>query len=157
MPEKRFFDITTVVEKFKKYCSKQDKCQWDVIKKMKQEGIDKKIQNKILKILNQQDYINEERYAKSFCRGKFRIKKWGKIKIINELKKKNILHLYISKGLLEINDNEYMEELNIQYQKKKNNINEKNEFIKNKKIASYLINKGYESNFVWDKIRKLKQ
>ena len=157
MTEKKFFDITNVVEKLKKYCSKQDKCQWDVIKKMKQEGIDKKTQNKILKILNQQDYIDEERYAKSFCRGKFRIKKWGKIKIINELKKKNILHLYISKGLQEINDTEYMEELNIQYLKKKNNINEKNEFIKNKKIASYLINKGYESNFVWDKIRQLKQ
>ena len=142
MAEKRYFDITNVVEKLKQYCSKQDKCQWDVIKKMKEEGIDKKKQNKILKILNQQDYINEERYAKSFCRGKFRIKKWGKIKIINELKKKNILHIYISKGIQEINDTEYMQELNIQFQKKKNNINEKNEFIKNKKIASYLINKG---------------
>ena len=157
MAEKIYFDITNVVEKLKKYCSKQDKCQWDVINKMKEEGIDKKKQNKILKILNQQDYINEERYAKSFCRGKFRIKKWGKIKIINELKKKNILHIYISKGIQEINDTEYMQELNIQFQKKKNNINEKNEFIKNKKIASYLINKGYESNFVWDNIRQLKQ
>ena len=81
----------------------------------------------------------------------------GKIKIASELKKKDIAALYISKGLEEIDDDEYHQELNNLYQKKKKNITEKNEFIKNNKIASYLINKGYESNFVWDKIRESKQ
>lgn len=157
MLEQEIHDIKIIVEQLKCYCAIQDKCEWDVIQKMKKWNLDGKKQNKILKILNQEKYINEERYSRSFCRGKFRIKKWGKIKIANELRKKDVDALSISKGLEEIDDYEYEQELNKQYHKKKNAINEKNTFIKNKKIASYLINKGYEYNFVWEKIRESKQ
>ena len=73
------------------------------------------------------------------------------------LKKKYISEICITKGLEEINDSEYLQELDNQYQKKKDIIKEQNHFIKKKKIATYLINKGYESNFVWDKIRELKE
>ncbi len=101
--------------------------------------------------------MDEERYSRSFCRGKFRIKKWGKRKIINELKKKRISDVCITNGLEEIDDIEYLEELDSICQKKKDSIKEKNHFIKKKKIATYLINKGYESNLVWDKLRELKE
>jgi len=157
MPKYKIYKIEVVVKQLKNYCASEDKCQWDLIQKMKQWKLDESGRNRILKLLHQEKYINEERYSRSFCRGKFRMKKWGKIKIASELKKKDIAALYISKGLEEIDDDEYHQELNNQYQKKKKNINEKDEFIKNKKIASYLINKGYESNFVWDKIRESKQ
>lgn len=157
MPKYKIYKMEVVVEQLKNYCASEDKCQWDLIQKMKQWKLDESGRNRILKLLHQEKYINEERYSRSFCRGKFRMKKWGKIKIASELKKKDIAALYISKGLEEIDDDEYHQELNNQYQKKKKNINEKDEFIKNKKIASYLINKGYESNFVWDKIRESKQ
>ena len=97
---------------------------------------------------HKEKYVDEERYSRSFCRGKFRIKKWGKIKISNELKKKYISEACITKGLEEINDSEYQEELNNQYHKKKSSIKEKHHLIKKKKIATYLINRGYESNLV---------
>ena len=151
------YNVREVIERIQSFCAIQDRSQFEVKNKMKSWGVEEYIIDNILSDLITEKFIDDHRFAISFCRGKFRIKKWGKIKIINELKKKNILHIYISKGIQEINDTEYMQELNIQFQKKKNNINEKNEFIKNKKIASYLINKGYESNFVWDKIRQLKQ
>ena len=157
MPKDRFYKMEVVVEQLKNYCATEDKCQWDLIQKMKQWKLDESKRSEILKLLHHKKYINEERYSRSFCRGKFRMKKWGKIKIASELKKKDIAALYISKGLEEIDDDEYHQELNNLYQKKKKNITEKNEFIKNNKIASYLINKGYESNFVWDKIRESKQ
>lgn len=157
MPKNKIYKMEVVVEQLKNYCATEDKCQWDLMQKMKQLNLDESQRKKIIKLLHQEKYINEERYSRSFCRGKFRIKKWGKIKIASELKKKDIAALYIFKGLEEIDDDEYQQELNNLYQKKKKNINEKDEFIKNKKIASYLINKGYESNFVWNKIRESKQ
>ena len=152
MCKKRVYNIEIAIERLKNYCSLEDKCQWDVKQKMKEWGLLKISQDQIIELLINQKYIDEERYSKSFCRGKFKIKKWGKIKITNELQKKNISELYIAKGLEEINDAEYHKELDKQYQKKKDAINEKNHFIKNKKIATFLITKGYESNLVWNKI-----
>jgi len=157
MLNKRVYDINIAIERLKNYCALQDKCQWDVIQKMQEWGLLEVSKNHILELLIQEKYVDEERYSRSFCRGKFRIKKWGKIKISNELKKKCISEVCITKGLEEINDFEYQEELNKQYHKKKSVIKEKNYFIKKKKIATYLINRGYENNLVWDKLRELKE
>ena len=119
MCKKRVYNIEIAIERLKNYCSLEDKCQWDVKQKMKEWGLPKISQDQIMELLINQKYIDEERYSKSFCRGKFKIKKWGKIKITNELQKKNISELYIAKGLEEINDAEYHKELDKQYQKKK--------------------------------------
>ncbi len=157
MHSKRVYDIKVATERLKNYCAIQDRCQWDVIQKMKEWGLLEVTQNHLLEQLIQEHYVDEERYSRSFCRGKFRIKKWGKRKIINELKKKRISDVCITNGLEEIDDIEYLEELDSICQKKKDSIKEKNHFIKKKKIATYLINKGYESNLVWDKLRELKE
>ena len=154
MHNKRIYDIKIAIERLKNYCALQDKCQWDVKQKMQEWGLLEISQDYIMEQLIQEDYINEERYSRSFFRGKFKIKKWGKLKIINELKKKHISEACIKKGLEEIQDSEYNVELNNQYQKKKASIKEKNIFIKNKKIANFLISKGYESNLVWNKINE---
>jgi len=156
MPKKEKNDITAILKRIKNYCILQDKCQWDVIHKMKEWGVIRMNQNNILELLIKEKYIDEERYSRSFCRGKFRIKKWGKRKITNELRKKNISNLDISKGLKEINDFEYNAELNRLLKQKHNSIKEKNTFLKNNKTATYLINKGFESSLVWNKIKKLK-
>ena len=124
---------------------------------MKSWRITNKNQNKILEILIQEDFINDKRYSKSFCRGKFRIKKWGKIKIVNELKRKNINPTTIMSSLNEISDMDYSKELDTQFNKKKQSITTLNYYEKKKKIANYLIGKGYESNLVWEKLRELKE
>ena len=157
MSQKKVYNIKIAVEQLKAYCALQDKCQWDVIQKMQKWGLLKISQKHILELLIQEKYVDEERYSRSFCRGKFKIKKWGKIKIKNELKNKYISDKCITKGLAEINDFEYQEELDKQYHKKKDTIKEKNHFIKTNQIATYLINRGYESNLVWDKLRELKE
>ena len=84
MPNKRVYNIKIAIERIKNYCALQDKCQWDVIQKMQEWGLIRNSQNQILALLIQEKYIDEERYSRSFCRGKFRIKKWGKVKIIIE-------------------------------------------------------------------------
>jgi regulatory protein len=157
MPNKMENIIKAAIKRLRNYCALEDKCQWDVIQKMQEWGLLEDSQNHILELLIEEKYVDEERYSRSFCRGKFRIKKWGKIKISNELKKKKISEVSINKGLEEISNFEYQEELDMQYHKKKKFIKEKNYFIKKKKIATYLINKGYESNVVWNKLKELKE
>ena len=157
MVDKSNYDIKNLIEQLKSYCAIQERCSNDIVTKMKSWRITNKNQNKILEILIQEDFINDKRYSKSFCRGKFRIKKWGKIKIVNELKRKNINPTTIISSLNEISDMDYFKELDTQFNKKKQSINTLNYYEKKKKIANYLIGKGYESNLVWEKLRELKE
>ena len=83
---------------------------------------------------------------------KFRIKKWGKIKIKNELKKRRISNSCINKGLEQIDLKEYSLLLNELFKKKKDSIKEKNKFIRNGKIARYVQQKGFENNLIWELI-----
>lgn len=157
MVDKSNYDIKNLIEQLKSYCAIQERCSNDIVTKMKSWRITNKNQNKILEILVKEDFINDKRYSKSFCRGKFRIKKWGKIKIVNELKRKNINTTTIISSLNEISDMDYSKELDTLFNKKKQSINTLNYYEKKKKIANYLIGKGYESNLVWEKLRELKE
>ena len=157
MVDKSNYDIKILIEQLKNYCAIQERCSTDILTKMKSWRITNKNQNKILNILIQEDFINDKRYSKSFCRGKFRIKKWGKLKIMNELKRKNINPTTITSSLNEINDIDYIKELDTQFNKKKQSINSLKFYDKKKKIAIYLIGKGYESHLVWEKLRELKE
>ncbi len=150
-------NYTIIINDLKKYCSIQERCEWDIMQKMKTLPISKITQTKILKKLIKEKYLDEERYAKSFCRGKFKINKWGRNKIKAEMKTKNISELCIYKGLKEINPHDYHQELENQYHKKKNITHEKNSYKKETKIALYLISKGYERDLIWEKIRASKE
>ena len=155
MHNKRVYDITIAIERLKNYCALQDRCQWDITQKMKEWGLLEMTQNHILEILIQEKYVDEERFAQSFCRGKFIIKKWGKVKITNELKKKKISDICIKKGLEEIDPAEYDLLLENLLTKKNNTLRDKNHFTRKSKLARFLIQRGFEGNLVWDKIREL--
>jgi len=122
MRNKRVYDIKIALERLKNFCTLQDRCQFDVIQKMKEWGLLELTQDHILEILITDKYIDEERYAQSFCRGKFRIKKWGRMKITSELRKKQISNICINKGLKEIEDEEYEILLNNLLEKKNNSL-----------------------------------
>ena len=154
MTDNRIYNIKVAIERLKKFCSIQDRCQQDVINKLRNWGLTQNSQDHILEILINESYIDEMRYAKSFCRGKFNIKKWGKNKIKYELKKKNISKNCIAEGLNEIDDCSYLNILEKIYNKKKENTSEKNIIIKNNKIAAFLISKGFERNLVWEVIKE---
>ena len=154
MPNKRVYDIKIAIERLKNYCALQDRCQWDVTQKMKEWGLLEMTQNHILEILIQEKYIDEERFTQSFCRGKFLIKKWGKVKITNELKKKKISDICIKKGLEEIDLTEYDLLLENLLTKKNDTLRDKNHFTRKSKLARFLIQRGFEGDLVWDKIRE---
>ena len=155
MHNKRVYDIKIAIERLKNYCALQDRCQWDVAQKMKEWGLLEMTQNHILEILIQEKYVDEERFAQSFCRGKFLIKQWGKVKITNELKKKKISDICIKRGLDEIDLTEYDLLLEDLLTKKNETLRDKNHFTRKSKLARFLIQRGFEGNLVWDKIREL--
>ena len=155
MHNKRVYDISIAIERIKNYCALQDRCQWDVIQKLREWGLQQATKDHILEILITNKFIDEERFSTSFCRGKFSIKNWGKRKIINELRRKQISSICINTGLKEIDEKEYDLVLEKLFYQKERSIKDKNQFIRKTKIANFLIQRGFENNLVWDKIREL--
>ena len=109
----------------------------------------------IIQHLFENDFLNEERFAQAFSRGKFRIKKWGRQRIIRELKGKNITKPNINTALQEINEVEYHKTFNDLAKKRFLEIKETNIFKKRKKLTDYLHYRGWESDLVYKKIIEL--
>ena len=156
MHNKRAHNTATAIQRLKNYCAIQDRCQLDILDKIDKWGLKDNAKKHILKSLIAEKYIDDERFSISFARGKFKIKEWGKIKIRNELEKKKISDICIQKGLSEIKEDEYLNILDKLFKKKRDALNEKNHFIKRVKIANFLIQRGFESFLVWEKVKDLK-
>ena len=156
MCKKRIYDLSIATDRIKRYCSVQDRCQWDVIKKMNEWGLGEKIKNHLLEMLLIENYVNEERFSRSYCRGKFKTNNWGRRKIRNELKQKNISNICINKGMEEIKENDYLRVLDKLFTEKRDKTTDKNHFVRKTKITNFLIQRGFESFLIWDKMKDLK-
>ena len=106
------FRQSDIVKKLQRYCVYQDRCHKEVVDKMKLMKIPYSLHDNVIVELIKDDFLNEERFVFSFVRGKFRIKKWGKIKLRNELFQRNITSFLINNAISQINDNDYMETFN---------------------------------------------
>lgn len=100
-------------------------------------------------------YLNEERFACSFARGKHRIKHWGKIRIVNELKFRRISQYNITTALKEITPEEYNNTFHALAERQWLNIHETNAIKKRKKFCDFLLRKGFESNLIYEKVKDL--
>src|SRR5690606_34996695 len=100
-------------------------------------------------------YLNEERFAKSFARGKFNIKKWGRIRIVNELNYRDISRHNIRTALKEIGEGDYLTTLDSLAKKRLASLKEPNFQKRRKKLADYLLYRGWESHLVYEKIAEL--
>ena len=151
------FDITLkeIESKLQHYCSYQDRCHKEVIAKLKTFGVKSNESNQIISNLIKENYLNESRFSKSFVRGKFNIKNWGKVRIINELKFRNISPYNITLGLNEIDDQDYMKKLEDIFNKKLSSLSNLSSPLKKKKIISYLLYRGWESNLVYSKTNEI--
>ena len=143
------YNIQNIKKRIENYCSIKDRCLWEVKKKLSNLGVLEKESKELIKELTENRFIDNKRYAESYCRGKFRIKKWGKIKIRKELERKKIPIDLIKKGIEKINETEYFDVLKELYIKKKNSTNEQDKFIRKGKISRYLQQKGFEMNLIW--------
>jgi regulatory protein len=137
------------LQKIKHYCGYQERCHAEVKEKLYSFGLWKKDVDALISELIEQNYLNEERFARLFAGGKFRMKQWGRIKIRHELKQKHVSEYCIKTALKEIADNDYRKTLQkLATAKWKTLKGEKKIFIKKGKTSTYLLQKGYESNLI---------
>jgi regulatory protein len=148
-------NLELALSKAMNFCAYQERCIKEVKQKLKNLNVSKKDYDKILEILIQDNYLNQKRFALSFVSGKFRLKKWGKTKIKNELIKKDIEKEIIELALSDIDVIEYKNCLEKLFQKKLKTIKGENDFIKKNKAANYLRSKGYETELIYDLLQKM--
>lgn len=138
--------------KLAKYCAYQERCHDEVVQKLREYGVYGDDAQGVILQLIEQNFLNEERFARAFAGGKFRTKKWGRMKIMQALKVRNISSYCMRKAMEEIPEGDYKETMQKLAIEKSKTIRDKNPLLKNKKLAAYLIQKGYEPDLVWDTI-----
>ncbi|MGN6194080.1 MAG: regulatory protein RecX [Ginsengibacter sp.] len=134
------FTAEQAVSKIKQYCAYQERCHAEVRDKLYSFGLRKTEVEEIISELITENYLNEERFAIHFAGGKFRMKQWGKIKIKQALKAKQVSDYCIRKALKEIDSKEYQKTFQkLAEQKLKTLKSERNIFIKKRKMQDFLL------------------
>lgn len=134
--------------KAESYCAYQERCQQEVRDKLYSWGVHEIQVENVIADLIASNFINEERFAKAYAGGKFRIKKWGRVKISIELKRRKISAYCIKKGLAEIEEEEYIKTLQKVAEVKIKATKERDSKKKKYKVMNYLLSRGFENDLV---------
>lgn len=143
-------DFATAKIKIAKYCAYQERAHAEVEQKLYSFGLFSNQVEELLAWLITENYVNEERFAIAFAGGKFRLKKWGKIKIGRQLQLKKVSQYCIDKALSLIEDEDYLYTIQQLIKQKWQNTTANNIYELRNKVARYVINKGYEPEKVWE-------
>ncbi len=150
MKVSKTYTVEEATRALEHYCAYQERCHLEVAQKLNKMGMIPSAQELIILHLLKENYLNEERFAKSFARGKFLIKQYGRVRITNELKLRHITPALITTALKEIDEKAYVETLKNLINRKERSIKDKNPYKKQKKIIDYLRRKGYEYSLIND-------
>ncbi|CAD7811110.1 Regulatory protein RecX [Chryseobacterium aquaeductus] len=143
-PEKKLFTFEETKQKLVSYCVYQDRCHLEVEQKMREFVLIPEAKEEILLYLMKENYLNEERFTRSYIRGKFYIKHWGKIKIKITLKQKGITEKLITKCFDEINDDDYLNIIKKVYENYFSKLKGLQLYQRKSKTISYLLSRGFE-------------
>jgi regulatory protein len=136
------------IQKLKHYCAYQERSHQEVRDKLYQLGVWKKDHDEIIALLIEENYLNEERFANAFAGGKFRMKKWGRVKIRYELKQRGVSEYSIKKAMKQIDETEYHDTLEKLAREKYGVLKSEQWMVRKKKTMDHLILKGYEIDLV---------
>lgn len=155
MAKKEVYTYLDALDKLRKYCAYQERCQQEVRDKLYSYGMNsEEVESAIVELI-QENYLSEERFAEAYVRGKYKIKKWGRNKIIQTLKQKQVSEYCIKKGLKEIDPDLYYENLKYVLSVKLKTLKYKNEFERDYKLKQYLGGRGYEFDLIDCAIQEL--
>ena len=149
------YTLKEATKKLEGYCAYQERCHKEVVQKLRSMNMIPEAIDAVVTHLIQENYLNEERFAQSYARGKFNIKKWGRSRIVNELKFRGISRYNIKTALQEIDDDMYISTLDALAKKRLMAIKESNKQKRRKKLADYLLYRGWESHLVYEKLKEL--
>lgn len=149
--------IKDAIQKLEHFCAYQERCHAEVISKLYSLKMSPDEIDIVVVQLIENNFLNETRFACSFARGKHHIKHWGRIRITNELKLKQVSSTNITLALKEISPEEYETTFDQLSERCWNNLHEKNTLKKRKKFCDYMLRRGYESFLVYDKVTQLER
>ena len=147
--------ISEALSKIYRYCAYQERSHREVKNKLFEYGLYTNQVDEILSRLITENFLNEERFAKAFAGGKFRMLKWGRLKIQQELEREGLTPKCIARGMAEIDSSDYSKALKTLIKKKALITKAENPFQKKNKIARFAIGKGYEPELVWQAVNDL--
>ncbi|HNQ27804.1 MAG TPA: regulatory protein RecX, partial [Aquaticitalea sp.] len=142
-------------QKMESFCAYQERCHKEVIQKLIHMNMIPEVIDVIVVHLISNGFLNEERFAKTFARGKFRIKKWGKQRITQELKQRDITKTLIVNAIADISDHDYLNAFHELAEKKATTLTSSNIQKNKKQLTDYLLYRGWESHLVYEKVREL--
>ena len=156
-PKDKSYSSKEVRQKLEHYCAYQDRCHQEVYQKMFSFSLTAHEKEELMVYLIDNNFLNEERFAQSFTRGKHNYKNWGKIRIVNGLKARNISETIIKIALKEINEAVYLETFEELSYKHWQSISESNLMKKRKKFCDFFMRKGWENSLIYEKVRELEK
>ncbi len=155
-PSKKSYTLEEAKRAAERYCAYQERCHKEVVEKLKSMGMIPIAIDEIVVHLIQHKFLDESRFARAYAGGKFRIKHWGRIRITRELKQRGLNARLIKEGLAEIPEEDYLIALDTLSRKRNQQLTTvKNTYKRRKKLADYLLYRGWESHLVYEKVREL--
>jgi len=152
MDKQKSYTLEEALSQLQSYCAYQERCHLEVDKKLNKMRMIPQAKAIIVSKLIDDNFLNETRFAKSFARGKFRIKYWGKHRIINELKRRQISDYNIREALKEINELDYYNNFHHLADKRLLQLKTETKLVRKKqKFVSYMQYRGWESHLIFEK------
>ena len=136
------------LQKLRQFCAYQERSHQDVQQKLYALKVARRDHDEIIATLIEEDYLNEQRFAEQFTGGKFRMKGWGKNKILQKLKEKNVSSFVINAAMKEIDEEDYLQNLKKDGEKKYEALKHEQHLVRKKKTINYLLQKGYEYSLI---------
>ena len=152
---KRSLTPEQALQKLRQYCAYQERSHYEVEQKLWELGQPGKVHATLIAKLIEDDYLNEERFAIQFAGGKFRMKDWGRKKILYALREKKVSEYSIKKAMKEISEEAYLKTLESLAEKKYALLKGELPDLRKKKTMEYLITKGYEPDLVYRVLNRM--
>ena len=154
--KKKYLSNNDALIKAASFCAYQERCHKELKEKLAEWGIYGLEADELMVKLIELNYLNEERFACAFAGGKFRVKQWGKLRIKQELKLRDISDYCINKGLKEIEDPDYRDTLREVLEKKLSSLGKLKAPEAKNKAYKYALSRGFEPNLIWELLSEIK-
>ena len=152
---KKKSSYSKALKKIAGYCAYQERAISEVVSKLDEMELEMGDREKILQTLQDQDFINEKRFVESFVKGRFNLKRWGRIRIRQELKMRGIPNQLIQEGLELLAPEEYQDTLLHLAERKWKLTNEENLYKRKTKVVRFLVFRGFEPDLVWEVVEAI--
>ena len=137
------------------YCSRAERCEWDVRKKLAAWEVDDEAANRIVKRLRDERFVSDERFCRSFVNDKLRFNKWGRTKIVYELRKRKISEALYQPILDELSGNEFEEQLMHILSVKIRTVKGKDDYDRKTKLIRFALSRGFAMDMAVKCVNKI--